>query len=56
MTAGDIYIVAGRGATLGDGGPATRALLSYPFAVAVSHAGSLLVTDGNDNRLRAISP
>ena len=36
--------------------PATRALLSYPFAVAVSHAGSLLVTDGNDNRLRAISP
>ena len=56
MTVGDIYIVGGHGATLSDGGPATGALLSYPFAVAVSHAGSLLVTDGNDNRLRAISP
>ncbi len=56
MTAGDIYRVAGGGATLGDGGPAARALLSAPSAVAVSPAGSLLVTDGADNRLRAISP
>jgi trimeric autotransporter adhesin len=56
MTAGDIYLVAGGGATLGDGGPAARALLSSPSAVAVSPAGSLLVTDGGDNRLRAISP
>ncbi len=56
MTAGDIYAVAGGGATLGDGGPATSALLSDPFAVAVSPAGSLLVSDAYDNRLRAISP
>jgi hypothetical protein len=56
MTAGDIYVVAGGGTTLGDGGPATSAQLSSPFAVAVSPAGSLLVTDGYDNRLRAISP
>jgi hypothetical protein len=28
MTAGDIYLVAGTGATLGDGGPAARALLN----------------------------
>ena len=56
MTAGDIYIVAGGGTSLGDGGPAASALLSSPSAVAVSHAGSLLVTDGGDNRLRAISP
>jgi hypothetical protein len=55
MTAGDIYAVAGGGATLGDGGPAASALLSFPFAVAVSSTGSLLVTDGADNRLRAIS-
>jgi len=54
VTAGDIYIVAG--ASLGDGGPATSALLSSPSAVAVSPTGSLLVTDGADNRLRAISP
>ena len=56
MIPGHVYAVAGGGATLGDGGPATRALLSDPFAVAVSRTGSLLVTDGNDNRLRAISP
>jgi hypothetical protein len=56
MTAGDIYAIAGRGSALDDGGPAASALLSSPFAVAVSPAGSLLVTDGDDNRLRAISP
>ena len=56
MTAGDIYRVAGGGATLGDGGPAATALLSSPTAVAVSPAGALLVADGGDNRLRAISP
>jgi len=56
MTVGDVYVVAGGGATLSDGGPATSAMISSPFAVAVSHAGSLLVTDGADNRLREISP
>jgi trimeric autotransporter adhesin len=56
MTAGDVYAVAGGGATLGDRGPATSALLSSASAVAVSPTGSLLVTDGADNRLRAISP
>jgi hypothetical protein len=56
MTAGGIYKVAGGGATLGDGGPATSALLSAVGAVAVSPAGNLLVADGSDNRLRAISP
>ena len=48
--------MAGGGATLGDGGPAAMALLSSPTAVAVSPAGALLVADGGDNRLRAISP
>jgi hypothetical protein len=56
MTAGGVYKVAGGGATLGDGGPATSALLASVGAVAVSPAGSLLVADGYDNRLRAISP
>jgi hypothetical protein len=56
MTAGDVYTVAGGGASLGDGGPAASALLSSPSSVAVSPTGSLLVTDGADNRLRAISP
>ena len=56
MTRGDIYAVAGGGTTLGDGGPATSALLSTAFAVAVTPAGSVLVTDGSDNRLREVSP
>ncbi|HEX4091900.1 MAG TPA: hypothetical protein VHZ33_24570 [Trebonia sp.] len=55
MTAGDIYIVAGGGATLGDGSPAASASLRYPFAVAVSSSGSLLVTDSGDHRLREIT-
>jgi len=56
MTAGDVYAVAGGGTTLGDGGPAASAQLNYPYAVAVTPAGSVLVTDGADNRLRTISP
>ena len=56
MTAGDIYVVAGGGTRiLGDGGPATRAKFA-PVNVAVSAAGSLLVTDNADNRIRAIAP
>ena len=56
MTAGDIYVVAGGGTRiLGDGGPATRAKFD-PVNVAVSAAGSLLVTDNADNRIRAIAP
>ncbi len=56
MTAGDIYAIAGGGTTLGDGGPATIALFNSPLPVAVTPTGSLLVTDGYDNRLRTISP
>ncbi len=56
MTSGDIYVVAGGGTRiLGDGGPATRAKFA-PVNVAVSAAGSLLVTDNADNRIRAIAP
>ena len=59
MTAGHIYgiyAVAGGGASLGDHGPATSALLSSASAVAVSPTVRLLVSDGADNRLRDISP
>jgi 2-methylaconitate cis-trans-isomerase PrpF len=56
MTSGDIYVVAGGGTRiLGDGGPATRARFD-PVNVAVSAAGSLLVTDNASNRIRAIAP
>jgi hypothetical protein len=57
MTAGDIYVVAGGGTTiLGDGGPATQAQLGGLAGLAVSATGSLLVGDGADHRLRAVSP
>ena len=56
MTAGDIYVVAGGGTRiLGDRGPATRVNVR-PVNVAVSAAGSLLVTDDADSRIRAIAP
>jgi hypothetical protein len=56
MKAGDIYVVAGGGGrVLGDGGPATDVRFD-PVNVAVSAAGSLLVTDNADSRVRAVAP
>jgi hypothetical protein len=56
MTAGHIYIVAGGGTrVLGDGGPATRAMLA-PVSVALSATGSLLLTDDDNIQIRAVSP
>jgi hypothetical protein len=48
MTAGHIYGVAGTGrgpGITGNGGPATRAVLSDPVAVKVDHAGNLVIAD-----------
>ena len=56
MTAGDIYTIAGGGASgLGDGGPATAALLNLPARVAVDGAGNLLIADTYDNRIRVVA-
>jgi sugar lactone lactonase YvrE len=57
MTAGDIYTVAGTGATgfSGDGGPATSAELSGPASVAVDAAGNLLIADTGNNRVRVVA-
>lgn len=40
---------------LGDGGPATSALLNQPEGVAVDSAGNIYVADAGDNRVRKIS-
>jgi sugar lactone lactonase YvrE len=50
---GIITTVAGGGATLGDNGPAAKAKLANPQAVAVDAAGSLYLADLN--RIRMIS-
>ena len=57
MIAGDIYTVAGGGTGgLGDGIPAIDAQLNDPGAVAVDHAGNLLISDGIfDSRIRVVA-
>jgi trimeric autotransporter adhesin len=57
MTAGDIYTVAGNGyrAYSGDGGPATKAQLSLPGAVAVDASGNVLIADTSNNRVRVVA-
>jgi sugar lactone lactonase YvrE len=39
----------------GDGGPATRAYLNYPFGLAVDQRGDLFIADFGNNRVRKVS-
>src|SRR5258706_16002973 len=57
MTAGGIYNVAGNGTFgfSGDGGPATRAELSFPEGVAVDGAGNLVIADTSNQRIRIVA-
>jgi hypothetical protein len=56
MTAGDIYTIAGGGTGgLGDGGPATSAVLTQPGAVLVDAAGDVLICDTADVRIREVA-
>ena len=48
--------VAGGGATLGDGGLATSAKLTYPSDVVVLPDGTLFISDYLGNRLRRVDP
>jgi hypothetical protein len=56
MPNGTIATVAGRGQSgyAGDGGPATEARLSFPYAALESASGAVLIADGGNNRLRMI--
>jgi sugar lactone lactonase YvrE len=54
----NINTIAGNGTSgfSGDGGPATNAMLSAPYGVAVDASGNVYIPDGNNNRLRMVSP
>ncbi len=55
---GTITTVAGNGVAgfSGDGGPATSASLMFPLGMARDSAGNLYFADGDNNRVRRISP
>jgi NHL repeat-containing protein len=56
MKAGFIYAVAGGGAhRLADGGPATKALLRSPAAIAIDHQGDIVIADEFDQRIRVVA-
>jgi uncharacterized protein (TIGR03437 family) len=55
-TQGIITTAAGGGAGLGDGGPATGALLRSPQALALDGIGNLYMADADDRRIRKIDP
>jgi len=56
MTKGDIYTVVGGGTSgLGDGGPATKARLAAPGAVALDAAGNLVIADSQNGRVRVVA-
>jgi trimeric autotransporter adhesin len=55
MTSGDIYELAGGGASLGDGGAATSAELNDPIGLAIDSTGNILVGDTGDNRVRVVA-
>jgi hypothetical protein len=56
MTAGDIYTIAGNGTDAfgGDGGPATKASISFPEDVAVDASGNLAIADSGNERARFV--
>ncbi len=55
---GTITTLAGNGVAgfSGDGGFATSASLDFPLGIAMDSAGTLYVADGNNNRIRRVSP
>ncbi len=55
-TSGVISTIAGTGTVgySGDNGPATAALLNYPYGIAINSAGEIFFSDRYNNRIRKI--
>lgn len=54
-TSGIITTIAGGGASLGDGGPATDASLSWPRSITFDTAGNMYISDAIHNRIRKVN-
>ena len=57
MIAGHIYTVVGNGTQgfSGNGGPATKAALFWPYGARADPAGNLVIADTNNNRIRVVA-
>lgn len=53
--AGVITTIAGGGTTIGDGGPATAALLDQPVSITFDSSGNLYIADSHNNRVRKVN-
>ena len=53
-TSGNISTIAGGGASLSEGAPATSAQLNFPTRALLDSAGNLYIADTNNNRVRKV--
>jgi trimeric autotransporter adhesin len=56
LKVGDICTLAGTGTVgnTGDNGPATKALLHYPYGLAADNGGDVYIADSVNNRIRCV--
>jgi uncharacterized protein (TIGR03437 family) len=53
---GNVSTIAGQNLSIGDSGPATRAILTLPAGINVDSSGNLYIADPDQNRIRKVAP